>query len=124
MSVEVGRPTRVIGWYHSHPHITVMPSHVGEDYKWYSKQPTSCVLISELWKHRPNLAKKLLVPVDVRTQRMYQMLDPGFVGLIFSCFNEDGIKVVFGAQGAATVCSSNMRCTYRFSVNCRVVEFK
>ena len=37
----------------SHPHITVLPSHV-----------------------------------DVRTQAMYQMLDQGFVGLIFSAFNE------------------------------------
>ncbi|XP_034840257.1 lys-63-specific deubiquitinase BRCC36-like [Maniola hyperantus] len=25
---EVGRPLRVVGWYHSHPHITVWPSHV------------------------------------------------------------------------------------------------
>lgn len=24
------RPMRVIGWYHSHPHITVWPSHVGK----------------------------------------------------------------------------------------------
>ncbi|CAI9148993.1 unnamed protein product [Rangifer tarandus platyrhynchus] len=23
-----GRPMRVVGWYHSHPHITVWPSHV------------------------------------------------------------------------------------------------
>eukprot|EP00656_Telonema_subtile_P020219 TRINITY_DN21372_c0_g1_i1.p1 TRINITY_DN21372_c0_g1~~TRINITY_DN21372_c0_g1_i1.p1 ORF type:complete len:397 (+),score=115.13 TRINITY_DN21372_c0_g1_i1:167-1357(+) len=23
-----GRPIRIIGWYHSHPHITVLPSHV------------------------------------------------------------------------------------------------
>uniref|UniRef100_A0A493TV11 BRCA1/BRCA2-containing complex subunit 3 n=1 Tax=Anas platyrhynchos platyrhynchos TaxID=8840 RepID=A0A493TV11_ANAPP len=49
-----GRPMRVVGWYHSHPHITVWPSHV-----------------------------------DVRTQAMYQMMDQGFVGLIFSCFIED-----------------------------------
>ncbi|XP_061733134.1 lys-63-specific deubiquitinase [Nerophis ophidion] len=49
-----GRGMRVVGWYHSHPHITVWPSHV-----------------------------------DVRTQAMYQMLDRGFVGLIFSCFVED-----------------------------------
>ncbi|KAB0386871.1 hypothetical protein FD755_001827 [Muntiacus reevesi] len=49
-----GRPMRVVGWYHSHPHITVWPSHV-----------------------------------DVRTQVMYQMMDQGFVGLIFSCFIED-----------------------------------
>ncbi|XP_072500549.1 lys-63-specific deubiquitinase BRCC36 [Notamacropus eugenii] len=49
-----GRPLRVVGWYHSHPHITVWPSHV-----------------------------------DVRTQAMYQMMDQGFVGLIFSCFIED-----------------------------------
>lgn len=48
------RPMRVIGWYHSHPHITVWPSHV-----------------------------------DLRTQAMYQVMDKGFVGLIFSCFNTD-----------------------------------
>lgn len=28
MSVSTGMPTRVVGWYHSHPHITVLPSHV------------------------------------------------------------------------------------------------
>lgn len=58
ISSETGRLTRVIGWYHSHPHITVLPSHV-----------------------------------DVRTQGMYQLLDPGFLGLIFSCFNEDANKI-------------------------------
>ncbi|XP_045805848.1 uncharacterized protein LOC123898870 [Trifolium pratense] len=58
MTVATGRTTRVIGWYHSHPHITVLPSHV-----------------------------------DVRTQAMYQLLDSGFIGLIFSCYNEDANKV-------------------------------
>ncbi|KAJ4826714.1 hypothetical protein Tsubulata_050492 [Turnera subulata] len=58
MTTSTGRTTRVIGWYHSHPHITVFPSHV-----------------------------------DVRTQGMYQLLDPGFIGLIFSCFSEDVNKV-------------------------------
>ncbi|MEE6528218.1 hypothetical protein FKM82_030299 [Ascaphus truei] len=64
-----GRPMRVVGWYHSHPHITVWPSHV-----------------------------------DVRTQAMYQMMDVGFVGLIFSCFIEDkNTKVsVMGAGGSWT----------------------
>jgi BRCA1/BRCA2-containing complex subunit 3 len=52
-SNETGTLTRVVGWYHSHPHITVLPSHV-----------------------------------DVRTQAMYQMLDPGFIGLIISPFNK------------------------------------
>ncbi|XP_028513313.1 lys-63-specific deubiquitinase BRCC36-like isoform X2 [Exaiptasia diaphana] len=47
------RPMRVVGWYHSHPHITVWPSHV-----------------------------------DLSTQAMYQVMDEGFVGLIFSCFND------------------------------------
>jgi len=28
VSSQVGKTTRVIGWYHSHPHITVHPSHV------------------------------------------------------------------------------------------------
>lgn len=58
MTVATGRTTRVIGWYHSHPHIIVLPSHV-----------------------------------DVRTQAMYQLLDTGFIGLIFSCFSEDAQKV-------------------------------
>ncbi|XP_062089807.1 uncharacterized protein LOC133796349 [Humulus lupulus] len=58
MTTSTGRTTRVIGWYHSHPHITVLPSHV-----------------------------------DVRTQGMYQLLDSGFIGLIFSCFSEDSYKV-------------------------------
>ncbi|KAI5069538.1 hypothetical protein GOP47_0015839 [Adiantum capillus-veneris] len=30
---------------------------------------------------------------NVKTQGMYQLLDPGFLGLIFSCFNEDANKV-------------------------------
>ncbi|XP_034188268.1 lys-63-specific deubiquitinase BRCC36 isoform X1 [Osmia lignaria lignaria] len=47
------RPVRVLGWYHSHPHITVCPSRV-----------------------------------DVRTQASYQLMDIGFVGLIFSVFSE------------------------------------
>nr|AFK46473.1 unknown [Medicago truncatula] len=58
MTVTTGRTTRVIGWYHSHPHITVLPSHV-----------------------------------NVRTQAMYQLLDSGFIGLIFSCYNEDANKI-------------------------------
>lgn len=58
MTATIGKTTRVIGWYHSHPHITVLPSHV-----------------------------------DVRTQAMFQLLEPGFVGLIFSCFSEDAQKV-------------------------------
>ncbi|XP_058765824.1 uncharacterized protein LOC131639338 isoform X1 [Vicia villosa] len=58
MTASTGRITRVIGWYHSHPHITVLPSHV-----------------------------------DVRTQGLYQLLDSGFIGLIFSCYNEDATKV-------------------------------
>ncbi|KAL2234722.1 UNVERIFIED_CONTAM: Lys-63-specific deubiquitinase BRCC36 [Sesamum indicum] len=58
MTMATGTTTRVIGWYHSHPHITVLPSHV-----------------------------------DVRTQAMYQLLDSGFIGLIFSCFSEDAQKV-------------------------------
>jgi len=51
LSRELGRQIRVLGWYHSHPHITVGPSHV-----------------------------------DLRTQMDYQVMDPDFVGLIFSVF--------------------------------------
>lgn len=28
LTTSTGVRTRVIGWYHSHPHITVLPSHV------------------------------------------------------------------------------------------------
>ncbi|KAL3618346.1 hypothetical protein CASFOL_038667 [Castilleja foliolosa] len=31
--------------------------------------------------------------MDVRTQAMYQLLDSGFIGLIFSCFSEDAQKI-------------------------------
>uniref|UniRef100_A0A023GHH5 Putative lys-63-specific deubiquitinase brcc36 n=1 Tax=Amblyomma triste TaxID=251400 RepID=A0A023GHH5_AMBTT len=54
LAINLRKPMRVLGWYHSHPHITVWPSHV-----------------------------------DVQTQAMYQMMDDGFVGLIFSVFSED-----------------------------------
>lgn len=30
LSKRLNRPMRILGWYHSHPHITVWPSHVGE----------------------------------------------------------------------------------------------
>lgn len=30
LSEELKRPMRVLGWYHSHPHITVCPSRVGQ----------------------------------------------------------------------------------------------
>lgn len=30
---KLGLPVRVLGWYHSHPHITVCPSHVGTFFK-------------------------------------------------------------------------------------------
>ncbi|XP_023024363.1 lys-63-specific deubiquitinase BRCC36 [Leptinotarsa decemlineata] len=54
LSKKLDRPMRVLGWYHSHPHITVWPSHV-----------------------------------DTRTQAVYQTMDPLFVGLIFSVFQND-----------------------------------
>jgi proteasome lid subunit RPN8/RPN11 len=31
ITAATGRNTRVVGWYHSHPHITVFPSHVDVD---------------------------------------------------------------------------------------------
>ena len=40
-----------------------------------------------------NICYCLLLFVDVRTQGMYQLLDSGFIGLIFSCFSEDSYKV-------------------------------
>ncbi|KAK4037363.1 hypothetical protein OUZ56_029400 [Daphnia magna] len=54
LSIELGKPIRVLGWYHSHPHITVQPSHV-----------------------------------DMQTQSNYQAMDPDFVGLILSVFQQE-----------------------------------
>ncbi|EKF34051.1 metallopeptidase, putative,metallo-peptidase, clan MP, family M67, putative [Trypanosoma cruzi marinkellei] len=51
---QVGRHTRVIGWYHSHPRITPYPSQV-----------------------------------DLRSQGLYQQMESGWVGLIFSVFYSD-----------------------------------
>lgn len=33
---ELGCKLRVLGWYHSHPHITVWPSHVGNKVLYHS----------------------------------------------------------------------------------------
>lgn len=129
MSLETGRTTRVIGWYHSHPHITVLPSHVGKS---WSTTSVSCFLLCvcvciyhfaafPYWIRRLCRAcmhswiitsiscqdlllgwlltcwnwfgSSLMKFLDVRTQAMYQLLDTGFIGLIFSCFNEDVNKV-------------------------------
>ncbi|KAH3762640.1 lys-63-specific deubiquitinase BRCC36 [Pelomyxa schiedti] len=63
LSERIHRRTRIVGWYHSHPHITVHPSHV-----------------------------------DLRTQAIWQTMDPTFVGLIFSCFNHDAAKKIGHVQ--------------------------
>lgn len=95
-----GRPMRVVGWYHSHPHITVWPSHVGKN--------QSTPLPHQFHNFSFHCHGKLFQLVclrhsfsttDVRTQAMYQMMDQGFVGLIFSCFIEDkNTKVGFKWQ--------------------------
>ncbi|EPY33029.1 BRCA1/BRCA2-containing complex subunit 3 [Strigomonas culicis] len=54
LSVEINQPTRVIGWYHSHPQITQYPS-----------------------------------IVDLNSQKQYQQMESGWVGLIFSLFHTD-----------------------------------
>lgn len=33
LSQKFNREIRVLGWFHSHPHITVWPSHVGQYFK-------------------------------------------------------------------------------------------
>lgn len=33
LAKELEKPMQVLGWYHSHPHITVWPSHVGKKSK-------------------------------------------------------------------------------------------
>lgn len=48
MTLAMGRTTRVIGWYHSHPHITVLPSHVG---KFYTNVNSSFCLVYFAFKN-------------------------------------------------------------------------
>jgi hypothetical protein len=74
--------TRVIGWYHSHPHITVLPSAVGT-----ARRGTPCG--AERASERASAHASLCRAADVRTQSTYQLLDEGFVGLIFSVFDQD-----------------------------------
>lgn len=52
MTERTGRPTRAVGWYHSHPGYIVKPS-----------------------------------AVDLRSQMSVQLIDEGFVGLIYSVFS-------------------------------------
>jgi BRCA1/BRCA2-containing complex subunit 3 len=69
LSALDGVPTNVVGWYHSHPHITVFPSHV-----------------------------------DCRTQGQLQVLDKGFIGVIFSVFNKGRLDVcAFQSRNIGTV---------------------
>uniref|UniRef100_A0AAY5K5N6 JAB1/MPN/MOV34 metalloenzyme domain-containing protein n=1 Tax=Esox lucius TaxID=8010 RepID=A0AAY5K5N6_ESOLU len=44
---------------------------------------------SFLYHINPTMLVFTVIENDVRTQAMYQMMDQGFVGLIFSCFIED-----------------------------------
>ena len=70
--------TRIIGWYHSHPHITVHASHV--DIR-TQVRISSCGALMLLRVEFPTCTVALW-------QANYQMMDSGFVGLIFSAFNE------------------------------------
>jgi len=45
------------------------------------------------------------VSLDVRTQASYQLMDEGFVGLIFSVFNHDKVSKV-----SCVCCKWNISC--------------
>ena len=96
---------RVIGWYHSHPHITVWPSHVGE-YQIVIVCDSYTEVVYIIWTARSviQLYTIFFVCVDVQTQADYQMMDDNFVGLIFAVFNEDKqtkVSFYFGLQAQA-----------------------
>ena len=80
LSNDLGRNIRVIGWYHSHPHITVWPSHVGTTVRESVKMV--------------HLSKFQFVFKDLRTQMDYQGMDSDFIGLIFSVFREQNNEKV------------------------------
>lgn len=41
-SEQTGVLTRIIGWYHSHPHITVHPSHVDVNTQVHCRDALGC----------------------------------------------------------------------------------
>lgn len=84
LTVELKRPMRVLGWYHSHPHITVCPSHVGMYQNYFFSKYLSN--INSIQKNSCYI--HYFYFVDVRTQATYQTMDHSFVGLIFSVFSE------------------------------------
>lgn len=56
LSSKLGRPVRVLGWYHSHPHITVRPSHVGKIYlgtTLYNLSSHSPLVLSQMLGPKP-----------------------------------------------------------------------
>lgn len=75
LTVKLGRNVRVVGWYHSHPHITVLPSAVGN-------LPFAQITVQVVIGFKS----------DCRTQASYQQMDKRFVGLIFSVFPGDGVN--------------------------------
>lgn len=64
LSLKLGRPLRVLGWYHSHPHITVRPSHVG---KFYFRSIPCCFILLEFFhllqmsEHKPCTSLWILI---------------------------------------------------------------
>ena len=99
-AASTGVTTRLIGWYHSHPHITVLPSAVGV----CGGACTGCAPRSLLADLAPaRCAQRCPCAADVRTQSTYQLLDEGFVGLIFSVFDQ-GRDKARAATPFATAC--------------------
>jgi hypothetical protein len=56
ISSSSGLYTRVVGWYHSHPHITVLPSHVD-----VATQVCGVVTAAKLWGLQQQMAYGQLV---------------------------------------------------------------
>jgi len=76
---KIGKPMMVIGWYHSHPHITVFPSHVGELLEHMLPKDQHLIDMDSL--------------LDLRTQLSQQLMDDKFFGIIVSCFNSHNDNV-------------------------------
>lgn len=94
------RNIQVLGWYHSHPHITVWPSHVGEEkidycHAWSCRADQNCLydIVINIIQCSSIIILNLYLYyiLDVRTQSDYQTMSPDFIGLIFSCFHEENM---------------------------------
>lgn len=90
LTAATGVETRIIGWVHSHPHITVLPSHVDLRTQATYQQMVGAWVME--WRWRGGHA----VVDDSNRMPLFLGQDPGFLGLIVAVFQDDTKNQVGG----------------------------